>query len=175
MSGGMRRKNREKLPEIKEPPFYDEDKEYWAGSSTSPSRKRVLPKRRMGSNGGLPAGPSKHHDDPANTWHEWNPGEFKRSYPKNKQNLDWYTLHKYGGLKNKKGEGTDTDGWTRLPGPSLDDAKDNMKRMAAAKHAKKGEARSKKASDGYWGKKSAPKGKPDAGKKNAPPKKKGKK
>lgn len=47
--------------------------------------------------------------DPAG---QWAPGEFQRSYPKNKKNAEWYRTHSYG-----RRAGDDYDSWRRIAGP----------------------------------------------------------
>lgn len=109
----VRWKEQRGLPKISPPPFYN-DKKTLGPSSRRNFGDRVLPQRRMGPAGGLPAGPSRNQrDDKADRWNEWNPGEFQRSYPKsNPQNAAWYKMHRYGRLPGK-----DYDGWQRLAGP----------------------------------------------------------
>lgn len=87
----------------------------------------------MGEYGGLPQGPSlnRHGDnESADPFFEWNPGEFQRVYPKNKQNAAWYAQHRYGRLPGK-----DFDGWMRRVGPFPSEA---GAAKAIAKRAKKG-------------------------------------
>jgi hypothetical protein len=106
----MNSKDYRSLPEVSPPPFYDDKTRYTDDHGTS------LPKRRMGERGGLPQGAKKYgHGDKssADSWFEWDPGEFQRSYPKSdSRNAAWYKMHRYGRLPGK-----DYDGWTRRVGP----------------------------------------------------------
>jgi hypothetical protein len=104
----FRRRDYNRLPDVDPPPVYVE--------RSYDERKRgdrnYADNRRMDDKG-LPQGPSRDREGTSNKWHEWQPGEFQRSYPKsNVKNAAWYKTHKYGRLP-----GTDKDGWIRLAGP----------------------------------------------------------
>lgn len=178
----LRQRDKERLREVKEPPFYDEEARY------TDDKGFTLPKRRMNDRGGLPQGPKWYRRggaSSADAWNEWDPGEFKRSYPKNKQNKEWYSMHSYGRVKRKDGSEEEFDGWNRKAGPMVSEAKENMKRKAAAKHADKKEksgnplaALMRGESGGNHKPKPKPpkgRGKPEPKRREAPPKKKGKK
>lgn len=91
---------------VKPPPDYRETDERYPKS-----RSRKM-NRKMRSSG-EPLGPVKRRFEDTDTHGEWAPGEFQRSYPKNKKNAEWYRTHAYG----KAHPGAKHDSWGKIAGP----------------------------------------------------------
>jgi hypothetical protein len=96
------------LGDVKPPPDYRDTKEVY----TSDRFKRTKINRKMRSTG-EPQGKSNRRYEDNDTWGEWAPGEFERSYPKNEKNAEWYRTHRYG----KAYPDAPYDTWRPIAGP----------------------------------------------------------
>lgn len=94
-----------KLEDVDPPPDYRETRERYPNKSRKVNRKM--------RSSGEPLGPTNRRYEDNNTFGEWAPGEFQRSYPKNAKNKEWYRTHAYG----KAYPGAENDTWGKIAGP----------------------------------------------------------
>ena len=104
-----RQLRRMKGRDVKPPPDYRETRERYDNGD----RKGPLKVNRKLRSTGEPRGKSNRRYEDNDTWGEWAPGEFQRSYPKNKKNAEWYRTHSYG----KAYPGAEHDTWGPIQGP----------------------------------------------------------
>jgi len=128
---------------IDAPPDYRKSDERYPGEDGRPGRRK--PNRRLKTSPSIrrrgarpqggPAGrlTQKERDrEEADRFGQWAPGEFQRSYPKNKKNAEWYRTHTYG-----RSAGDDYDSWRRIAGPPTPKGKPKPRKGPGDWHKKK--------------------------------------
>ena len=130
---------------IDEPPDYRRSNDRYPGEDGRPGgrkpnrRLRTAPAMRPSMRGARPQGgpfgrlTNRQQRREATDRHgEWAPGEFQRSYPKNKKNAEWYRTHTYG-----RSVGNDYDSWRRIAGPPTPKGYPKQKKEPGNWHAPK--------------------------------------